>query len=76
MTCPFTTSTTNEAGCHHIRLGDGRRVGRSDVVGGKRNQMVRGHCVEVVVVAEVVVEVVGVVVVVEATMVVPGTHAH
>ena len=47
------------------------------MVGGKRNQMVRGHFVEVVVVAEAeVVEVVGVVVVVEATMVVPGTHAH
>jgi len=39
------------------------------------DQMVRGHFVEVVVVADAVVEVVGVVVV-EATMVVPGTHAH
>ena len=55
--------------------GEGMRM--SDVVGGERYQMVRGHFVEVVVVAEaVVVEVVGGVVVVEATMVVPGTHAH
>ncbi len=46
------------------------------MVGGKRYQMVRGHFVEVVVVAEAeVVEVVGGVVV-EATMVVPSTHAH
>ena len=75
VTCPFTTSTTNEAGCHHVRSGKG--MSRSDVVGGERYQMVRGHFVEVVVVAEAeVVEVVGGVVVVEATMVVPGTHAH